>query len=259
MNSQGREASSEKMPAGDSATRFFLTTMKSRRICTDRWANLLKLLFGLWPLLLGSSSSGADDTAYTALRLVETRYGADALDRVVQLRGDGGAWKVYLLDSASSSEATEVWVRNGRVIDVSKVANRVAPAPLNLNELNLDSDGALATVKQYTAASLAEESVTLTLSSMSDLNLPVWTATWRNKGDANVSTMYIAANTGSVLTGSTAMAAKPADIAEEAKPSRQPKPASRSKRSARESPEILDEIAQQVERRSRSVRRILPF
>src|SRR5688572_28915087 len=88
------------------------------------------------------------ETAYSALRVVEKEKGADALNRVVELRGRFGSpepavWKVTLRDPAARGGIREIEVQRGRIIgERTPTARGDVGAELNLNQLNPDSEGA---------------------------------------------------------------------------------------------------------------------
>ena len=64
--------------------------------------SLLKRIFSYVGclLLLTASSMRAAETAYSALRLVGTKYGEEALNGLVEVHGAGGNWKVVFKDPA---------------------------------------------------------------------------------------------------------------------------------------------------------------
>jgi hypothetical protein len=98
-------------------------------------------------------AAGASDTAYTALRVIGKQNGADALNRVVEVRGRAGTpapsvWKVVLNDPAARGGLREFEVQGGKVISERTPVARTSGPPINFNQLNLDSEGAYTVANQ---------------------------------------------------------------------------------------------------------------
>src|SRR6185436_2489679 len=88
-----------------------------------------------------------NDSAYKALRVYGRKFGEPSLNRVIELRGRTGApqpavWKIIANDSGARGGLREIEVQRGRIISERTPTNRsVLGAPMNFNQLNLDSDG----------------------------------------------------------------------------------------------------------------------
>ena len=96
----------------------------------------------------------ADDTAYTALRVVGRSQGKDAINHVVELRGRSGSpqpavWKVTLDEPRARGGVREIDVQRGKIIsERTPAAARTPGRTMNFNQLNLDSDGAFTVANQ---------------------------------------------------------------------------------------------------------------
>ncbi|MDB6149173.1 MAG: hypothetical protein JWQ44_621 [Chthoniobacter sp.] len=95
----------------------------------------------------------ANETAYTALRVFGKREGEKALYRVIELRGRSGApqpsaWKLMVEDQKARGGVRELEVQRGRIVSERTPVGRNLGAPMNFNQLNLDSDGAFTVVNQ---------------------------------------------------------------------------------------------------------------
>ena len=154
------------------------------------------------------------ETAYEALRTIGKQFGETSLERVVEIQGNPSAWTVSLLDPDSPVKLQEIRVRNGRIAKTStrSSAGR-SPTPINLDELNLDSDGALEVVNRHLRQTVSPNRVDYTLSTDANRSTPIWVVTLREQARGGESFLQIAANNGAVLT-SNAPGAPTADISE---------------------------------------------
>jgi len=158
-------------------------------------------------LLAASSASAlADyDTAYKALRVFGKQQGEKLLNRVVELRGRSGVpqpqvWKITASDPAARGGLVEAEVQRGRIISQRTPTNRGgAGAILDLNRLNLDSDGAFTVADQeMRRRTVPFDRIDYTLRSASTGQPPVWTLDLFDHG-SKVAVMHIAADTGTIL------------------------------------------------------------
>jgi hypothetical protein len=192
---------------------------------------------------------------------VGSRYGDATLKRVVEVTGSKGTWKVLVADATKPALVREVRVRDGRIVSEGKVSNssRVR-TPINVDGLNLDSDGVLATLKLETGEEVPEQLVNYALSTGSDEITPVWTAKVRG-GHAEGTTLQIAADTGAILTEPVSPAVVAAGPDDDTRRQESPRRKSESSRgsSIRIPGEIVDEVGNVVRRPVRVVRRFLPF
>jgi hypothetical protein len=114
----------------------------------------MKCLFCFAILAVLPLAAHAADTAYTAIRVVAKKVGEDALGRVLEVRGKMGApepqiWKVVLADDRARGGVHEFEVQKGHVSgDRSPSGGRGPGTPIDLNRVNIDSDGAFTIVNQ---------------------------------------------------------------------------------------------------------------
>jgi hypothetical protein len=114
----------------------------------------MKRLFCFAILAVLPLATYAADTAYTAIRVVAKKIGDDALGRVVEVRGKMGSpepqvWKIVLADDRARGGVHEFEVQKGHVSgDRSPSGGRGPGIPIDLNKVNIDSDGAFTIVNQ---------------------------------------------------------------------------------------------------------------
>jgi hypothetical protein len=228
------------------------------------------------PLILIAATGFAGETAYSALRVVGTERGEDALAQVIEIRGRTGNWTVRLALPETQTSLREIVVRNGRIRSETdaRITTRTR-TPIDLNKLNLDSDGALATVNQHSGEPVRDQLVEYTLSNAPDGN-PIWTVECRNGRHGEPFSMQIAADTGTVLRKSLTPQvadADPAIVGEQVEDSdlaasqqrANGDQADRTKRNSRARaqlpapPDIVEDIARRAETRAKQFRRFLPF
>jgi len=197
------------------------------------------------------------------MRIVGNKYGAEVLERVVEVHGEKGIWKIVFTE-AESSALRKVRVRDAHILteNISPAGSAAAGSLIDLNQLNLDSDGVLATLQKEAGAELPVAALEYRLSSSPDADTPVWTVTWPNPREEKMSVVQISAQSGEVLGRETLPLAASSSgtedtLTEENSPKKQS--ATRSPRGIRGRSDILDEVVQNVERPARIVRRILPF
>ena len=152
----------------------------------------------------------AQDTAYKALKTVGTQRGEKALNQVVSVVGESGhaqpvSWDVSLSDSAASAGVRELQITSG-VISSERTPVRTGGAnvvPIDLSKLNVDSDGAFRLAEQEASQNrVAFDSVNYRLSSNGASGQPVWTLDLIDSAKRPVGTVRIAADTGSLISGS---------------------------------------------------------
>ena len=147
----------------------------------------------------------AADTAYTALRIVGKKSGSATLERVVEVRGRGGAphpevWKIVIDDPRARGGIREVEVQRGRIIGERTPTARPLNRPMNFNQLNLDSEGVFTIANQEAEkAGVPFQRVDYTLKSGSGSGAPVWQIDLFNDGGQAVGTLHIAADSGAIL------------------------------------------------------------
>lgn len=165
----------------------------------------MKRLFWFALLTLLPLVSQAADTAYTALRVVGKKNGEDSLGRVLEVRGRSGSpepvvWKVVLAE-AGRAGVREYEVQHGRITaERSPSGPRGGGAPLDLNRLNVDSEGAFTIVNQEAQkAGMPFDRVDYFLSNSGRGSAPVWHLEVFDGRKGQVASMDIAADSGNVL------------------------------------------------------------
>ena len=157
-------------------------------------------LFALAP------ASPAEDTAYTALRVVGRSQGKEALNHVLELRGRGGSpqpavWKITLDEPRARGGVREVEVQRGKIIsERTPAAARTAGNPMNFSQLNLDSDGAFTVANQQAQkAALPFDHVDYLLRSGTGGGAPVWQLALTDSKLGRGGSIDVAADTGTIL------------------------------------------------------------
>lgn len=156
-------------------------------------------------LAVAHAASADSDTAYKALRIFGKEQGESLLNRVVELRGRNGVpqpqvWKVTASDPSARGGLNEVEVQRGKIISQRTPTNRSggAGAVMDLNRLNLDSDGAFTIADQeMRQRTVPFDRIDYVLRSAT-AGAPVWQLDLFDRG-TKVATMQIAADSGTVL------------------------------------------------------------
>jgi hypothetical protein len=162
---------------------------------------LAALLFALPSLALADN-----DTAYKALRVFGKQQGDKLLNRVVELRGRNGVpqpqvWKITASDPAARGGLQEIEVQRGRIISQRTPTAHANgfDATMDLNQLNLDSDGAFTVADQEMRQhSTPFDRVDYVLRSPGQGRPPVWHLELFDHG-GKVAAMQIAADSGAIL------------------------------------------------------------
>lgn len=222
------------------------------------WQKLLLLA----ALLVAGIASAAAATAYDALRVIGEKYGRESLERVVEVQGSNQTWEVSLVDADSPALLQQIRVRNGRVLSKTKRSSAGRPStPINLDALNLDSDGALTLANQQLPQAADSRRVDYTLLTGPDGTMPVWTLTLRHAPGDDVSVFEISATDGAILTSSVhdRIATADPEPAQEANEPPRKETSTRGKSRVSVSSNIVGKLAGKVQRPVRVVRRFLPF
>ncbi|MEQ1861315.1 MAG: hypothetical protein ABMA13_15440 [Chthoniobacteraceae bacterium] len=144
-----------------------------------------------------------NDTAYKALRVLGKQQGEKTLNRVVELRGRSGApqpqvWKIIASDPTARGGLIEVEVQRGRIISQRTPTGR-SSATMDLNQLNLDSDGAFTIADQeLRKEGIPFDRIDYLLRSSAQQQPPTWQLELFDRGN-KVATFRIAADTGTVI------------------------------------------------------------
>ena len=162
------------------------------------------LIFALLFALV--SAAPAQDSAYSALRVVGRSQGKEALNHVLELRGRGGSpqpavWKITLDEPRAHGGVREVEVQRGKIISERTPATaRVAGSPMNFTQLNLDSDGAFTVANQEAQKAGAPfDHVDYLLRSGTGGGAPVWQIGLTDSKLGRAGSIDIAADTGTIL------------------------------------------------------------
>jgi hypothetical protein len=164
------------------------------------------LLCGL--LSLSALAGASAGTAYEALRVVGKARGEAVLDRVIEVRGSKGApqpktWKVVVLDDKAPSGAREFDVQ-GTTIAGERVPQAVVPGePMNMSQLNLDSDGAHTVAEREAKKNgFAYDHVNYLLRGNGKGGAPVWELRLVDAQNENVAITSMGAETGKLISSS---------------------------------------------------------
>jgi hypothetical protein len=148
--------------------------------------------------------SSLAESAYSALRTLGNARGEETLNRVLEVRGEGGqepaAWKIVVADPRAKSGVREIEVRKGKITgETSPRMPRATDQPMDLNLLNLDSEGAMEVVATQTDAVNTAERISYTLANGADSGTPVWTVRVQPPRQGPPTSMQIAADTGAII------------------------------------------------------------
>jgi hypothetical protein len=125
---------------------------------------------------------------------------------VIELRGRNGApqpavWKIIASDSGARGGFREIEVQRNRIISERTPTNRLAlGAPMNFNQLNLDSDGAFTIADQeMQKRRIPFDRVDYVLRNPGATTPPVWFLELYDGSRGRVARMELAADSGSIL------------------------------------------------------------
>jgi hypothetical protein len=204
--------------------------------------------------LLVAAQTARAATAYEALRILGKQKSEALLDNIVEVRGEKGApqprvWKITVKEATARGGAKEFSIQATRL--AGEQAAQAGGAPMNMSQLNLDSDG-VHTVAEREAkkVAFAYDHASYTLRAGSKGGSPVWEIRLTDDRSGDTASLHIAATTGNILSteGLTnrrkAVAATPAPVpAPVATPSPRPQPEERSTKPA---PRTANTDAQQA-------------
>jgi len=155
---------------------------------------------------LPSLALAENDTAYKALRIFGKKFGDQQLNRVVEVRGRAGSpqpqvWKITAADSGARAGVLEADVQRGKVISQrTPTARGDSGSPLDLNHLNLDSDGAFTVANQeMEKRNVPFDRIDFTLRSSGSSRAPVWHLDLFDGANGKIASFEISADTGAVL------------------------------------------------------------
>jgi len=175
----------------------------------------LPLHFVLLAALPALGWSADSDTAYKALRVFGKQQGESLLNKVTELRGRNGVpqpqvWKVVAADSSARGGLTEAEIQRGKIIGLrTPTARGGSSVPMDLNRLNLDSDGAFTVADQeMQKQTIPFDRIDYVLRSPAPHQAPIWTLDLFDRG-TKVATMQIAADSGALLDKQTFAPSRP--------------------------------------------------
>ncbi len=164
-------------------------------------------IFSAFVLLALTVSGLAQQTAYQALNVVGKVRGEAFLDNLLLLEGkDGnsqpGDWTLVFQDSSSRGGYREIEVRRGEI--VSQRAPMRGPdgaaSPVNLNRLQLDSDGAfIVAEREAVRQRIRFSTANFRLESADDSGAPIWRVQLFNQSGDEVQTLRVAADSGNIV------------------------------------------------------------
>jgi hypothetical protein len=143
-------------------------------------------------------------TAYEALRVVGKVKGDATLDQVVEVRGTKGApipryWKVIVLDAKGRGGIRELDVHGNSIAEERPAENGDA-APMNMNALNLDSDGAHTVAeREAKRAGFAYDYVNYSLRGGSQGGSPVWELRLVDERNGSAAVLTVGADSGKLI------------------------------------------------------------
>lgn len=143
-------------------------------------------------------------TAYEALRVLGKQKSEKLLDNITEVRGEKGApqprtWKITVKDAAARGGAKEYSVQGNRV--TGEQAAHASGAPMNMSQLNLDSDGAHTVAeREAKKVTFTYDHASYTLRAGSKGGSPVWEIRLTDEQSGAAASLNIAATTGNVLS-----------------------------------------------------------
>jgi hypothetical protein len=160
-------------------------------------------------VVIASTVALAQDTAYKALRVIGTQRGEKALGQILSISGKSGRpepmeWTVKLDDPAARGGVRELNIANGQITADRAPAKSGFPAgrPIELTNLNLDSDGAFRVAEEEARRNqVGFDSVNYSLSSDPASGKPVWTLGLFDYDQQPVGAVRVAAENGKLVSG----------------------------------------------------------
>ena len=156
-------------------------------------------------------------TAYEALRILGKQKGEALLDKVTEVRGSHGApqprdWKIFVNDSKSKSGVKEFDVQGAKLLGEKSPASRTAGSPMNMSQLNLDSDGAHQIAeREAKKVGFAYDHADYTLRAGTHGGSPVWEVRLVDARSGSAAMLNLAATTGKIL-GTEGLVKRPREI-----------------------------------------------
>ena len=161
-------------------------------------------------LVLAASLRAEENTAYTALRLIGNLRGEETLKQVLAVSGDSGnqqpgMWMIVLDDPAARGGVRELQIVSGQVAsERTPVSSELAGGKtIDLNQLNLDSDGAYQVAQEEAKKNGAGfDQASYRLSVDPDTGKPLWVVRLLDSRRQGVGIVKVAADNGSLVSSS---------------------------------------------------------
>lgn len=147
-------------------------------------------------------------TAYDALGAVGKQRGDKVLDRVTQVRGINGTpqpkeWVVTIVDKEARGGVREFGVQGPKLGSERAPAGREAGPVMNMNQLNVDSDGAHTIAeREAKKAGFDYDYVDYSLRAGTQGGAPIWELRMVDDQSGNSASVTIAADKGTLLDSS---------------------------------------------------------
>jgi hypothetical protein len=160
----------------------------------------------LFTLLCLAAVSAFGATAYDALGAIGKQRGEKTLDQVTEVRGINGApqpkeWLVIMADREARGGVREFGVQGARIANERTPAGRVAGSLMNMNQLNLDSDGAYTIAeREAKKAGFEYDYADYVLRAGTRGGAPIWELRLVDQQSGDTGTIVIAADNGTLLS-----------------------------------------------------------
>ena len=145
-------------------------------------------------------------TAYDSLGALGKQRGEATLDRVIEVRGTGGApqprsWFIVAQDKEARGGVREFEMQGSKIAGERTPAGRASGTTMNMGKLNLDSDGAHTVAeKEAKKTGFSYDHADYTLRSSTHGGSPVWEVRLVDVQSGDVGTLTIAADSGNLIT-----------------------------------------------------------
>lgn len=162
-------------------------------------------LFACLCFLAGLAGASAA-TAYNALETIGKQRGEKILDQVTEVRGINGSpqpkeWLISVVDKEARGGVREFGVQGTKITSERTPAGRAIGALMNMNQLNLDSDGAQTIAeREAKKAGFIYTYGDYVLRAGTRGGAPVWELHLVDEKTGDVATFIIAADKGTVLS-----------------------------------------------------------
>ncbi len=158
--------------------------------------------------VLAVSARAEENTAYNALRLIGNLRGEETLKQVLAVSGESGnpqpgMWTIVLDDPAARGGVRELQIVSGQVAsERTPVGSELAGGKtIDLNQLNLDSDGAYQVAEEEAKKNGASfDQASYRLSVDPDTGKPLWVVHLLDSQRQDVGIVKVAADNGTLVS-----------------------------------------------------------